>query len=208
MTDSISSKERVCDHDLQAYIDDYVPSCALHRLLIELRERRASDEIDRLQRENAALASELTKWTAEALREKDRRNALEPCGEPVGFVARSKLSGHVVRDFALPTERHELADGFEWIPVYDRPSQPPEASPVENFKTLQKRARAWADGKIAEQTNFTAAHRLALVIGYEAGSIEARQPSTTCKPADEKEPEADEALAAYERASPTKESAT
>jgi hypothetical protein len=48
------------------------------------------------------------------------KSHLEPLCDPtpIGYVAREVASGHVVRDFALPGQQHELAEGFEWMAVY------------------------------------------------------------------------------------------
>lgn len=51
----------------------------------------------------------------------------EPAQQPIGFVARRKPDGAVVRDFALPGEQHDLSDMFEWMAVYERAAQPPGA---------------------------------------------------------------------------------
>lgn len=103
-----------------------------------------------LERENATLAArvddasdqirqyvEIIASLRAQLEASERLNS-EP-SSPVGFAARSTLSGHVIRDFALPSERHDLADGFEWIPVYDRPQQRPATA------RCHCRAQEWPD---------------------------------------------------------------
>lgn len=67
---------------------------------------------------------------AQAL-EYGRVPAHEPPSEPIGFVA---MSGDIVcTAFAKPGEQYYLANGFEWVPVYTRPAQPPvpEWQPID-----------------------------------------------------------------------------
>lgn len=42
---------------------------------------------------------------------------------------------------------------------------------AKEFRKLQLKAYAFADRKIAEDVGFTAQHKLALVIAYEAGYV-------------------------------------
>jgi hypothetical protein len=96
--------------------------------------------------------------------------------DPIGFVARKGST--IVRDFALPSERHELADGYEWMPVYDRPAQPP--SPAQPDEAL---ARSHLRGLVYHWYEFGPGDGMAEKMHYADEYLKSHDSATQTKPA-------------------------